>query len=125
MQIFWTLNASQINNIENLNWDFNISWNTFSLYIEIEKRKTEILDWINTIESQLKQEWKINENIVSSWKELKNDVNNSSSTILESYKKYAKYLKEATETSSSLWKTFQELLKIWWSIWTLITLLIK
>lgn len=124
MQI-WTQNASQINNIENLNWDFNISGNTFSLNIEIEKRKTEILDWINTIESQLKQEWKINENIVSSWNELKNDVNNSSSTILESYKKYAKYLKEATETSSSLWKTFQELLKMWWSIWTVITLLIK
>lgn len=124
MQI-WNQQASQINNIENLNWDFNISWNTFSMSIEIEKRKTEILEWLNNIEKELTKEWKNTNEIILVWNELKDSINANKSNIFDSYKKYAKLLKETTENTKDIWNTFQELLKIWWSIWSLITLLIK
>ncbi|MDD4151762.1 MAG: hypothetical protein PHR68_04050 [Candidatus Gracilibacteria bacterium] len=117
--------ASQINNIENLNGDFNISGNTFSMSIEIEKRKTEILEGLNNIEKELTKEGKNTNEIILVGNELKDSINANKSNIFDSYKKYAKLLKETTENTKDIGNTFQELLKIGGSIGSLITLLIK
>ncbi len=120
----WNQKASQINNIENLNWNFNIWWNNFELNFEIQKNEKELISFLLKIQEDLKSKWVYSDEI--EWKEndLKNSiVQKSTNWILNWYKEYASKLKEITAKTVWLSETFWKLYKLWASIGTYITLL--
>lgn len=123
MQI-WNQTASQINNIENLNWNFNIWWNTFNLQVEIQNNEKEILDFLWQIQAELKSKWVYSKEFEDKEYILKNSIEKKSTEwILDSYKDYAWKLKEMTKTTVWLTDTFSKLMQLWSSLWTFITLL--
>ena len=123
MQI-WEQKASQITNIESLNWNFNIWWNKFDLSIELDNNKNDIVNVIGEINELLLEKWFSNNNIEKKSLELKSNLDKKSEKwILKSYKEYVKELNDVTKASDDLWNTVTKLLSIWSSIWKFITLL--
>lgn len=120
----WSQTASQINNIENLNWNFNMWWNTFNLQVEIQKNEKELLDFLWQIQKELKSKWVYSKEIENKENNLKYNIEQkSTSWILSSYKEYVWKLKEVTEPIIGLSDTFWKLFKLGASLGTFITLL--
>lgn len=116
--------ASQINNIEHLNWNFNMWWNTFNLHIEMQKNEKEIIDFLSQIQSELKAKWIYSQEIQNWEMVLKNNIQKRSTDwILDWFKEYAWKVKEVTETTEQLSDTFWKLYKLWSTIGSFITLL--
>lgn len=123
MQI-WSQNASQITNIEWLNWNFNFWWNNFNLDLELNNNKSEIIKDLDFINNLLTEKWLSNSKIEEKTLDLKSKLEEKSEKwILESYKKYVKELKEVTQNTEELWNTITKVLNMWASIWKFITLL--
>lgn len=116
--------ASQINNIEHLNWNFNMWWNTFNLHIEMQKNEKEIIDFLSQIQSELKAKWIYSQEIQNWEMVLKNNIQKRSTDwIVDWFKEYAWKVKEVTETTEQLSDTFWKLYKLWSTIGSFITLL--
>lgn len=123
MQI-WNQNASQITNIERLNWNFNFWWNSFNLELELNNNKSEIIKDLDFINNLLIEKWLSNSKIEEKALDLRSKLEEKSEKwILESYKWYVKELKEVTESTEELWNTISKVLNMWASIWKIITLL--
>lgn len=123
MQI-WTQSASIINNIKTLNGGLKISENTFDLNTEIEKKKSETVQWMNDLENILKSSGKINEEIIKASKNVRQSINTKSEWwIIESFKQYTRLLKETTTEMEDVSWVISRLVKIGASIWSIITLI--
>jgi len=123
MQI-WSQTASQINNIESLNWNFNIWWNTFNLQLEIQRNEKEIIDFLSQIQWELKSKWIYSQEIQNWEIILKNNIEKKSTDwILDWFKEYARKVKEVTNTTEELSDIFWKLYKLWSTIGAFITLL--
>lgn len=123
MQI-WSQTASQINNIESLNWNFNMWWNTFNLQLEIQRNEKEIIDFLSQIQWELKSKWIYSQEIQNWEIILKNNIEKKSTDwILDWFKEYAWKVKEVTNTTEELSDTFWKLYKLWSTIGSFITLL--
>lgn len=123
MQI-WSQIASQINNIESLNWNFNMWWNTFNLQLEIQRNEKEIIDFLSQIQWELKSKWIYSQEIQNWEIILKNNIEKKSTDwILDWFKEYAWKVKEVTNTTEELSDTFWKLYKLWSTIGAFITLL--
>lgn len=121
----WSQKAWHITNIESLNWNLNLLWNTFNSSIQLDKNKKEIFDLMSEFEKKLIDSWKITSWITQSSLELKEKLNkNSSDGVVESFKDYAKKIKDITDTTEWLSETATKLLDMWWSLWKFITLLL-
>ena len=123
MQI-WSQSASQITNIEWLNWNFNFWWNNFNLELELNNNKNDIFQELDILNNLLKEKWLSNSKLNESSLSLRSKLEEKSEDwILKSYKKYVKELKEITDNTEEFWDTITKVLKMWWSIWKFITLL--
>lgn len=116
--------ASQINNIDNLNGDFTMLWNNFTLNTELELSKKEILESIEKINKILSERWLQNSKTLKKSEEISEILEKKSEDgLLSTYKNYVKEVKDAIKSTEDLTSIANKLITAWSSIGKFITLL--